>query len=375
MTHMFHDERREDNHAQDGWGPPLRAEPMALPEALRQFGLYLAARNYSEFTIEQRHTAATAFIGWAAAQGVADAHAVTPRLIEAYRLKLHLHRKADGAPLGVRTQIARLVAVRALFRWLARERIISRNPCVHVELPRGERRLPGVILTESEVEAILALPDFRTPMGLRDRAILETLYVTGIRRMELTRLRLCDLDPARELLRVRKGKGGKDRVVPTGERALAWLIAYLAKARPELARGAAETDRLFLTAWGGPIAPKKLTARVSAYVSAARLNKTGACHLFRHAAATHMLEHGADVRFIQALLGHECLDTTRIYTHVSIGPLAAVHRRTHPAAKFREGDFASPARPIERLTASDSIGDRAKLPRRVADPWKANSDH
>lgn len=176
MTHMFHDERPENNHAQDGWGPPTRAEPMALPEALRQFCLYLAARNYSEFTIEQRHAAATAFIGWAAAQGVVHAHAVTPKLIEAYRLKLHLHRKTDGAPLGVRTQISRLVVVRALFRWLARERIISRDPCVDVELPRGERRLPGAILTEREVDAILALPDFRTPMGLRDRAILETLY-------------------------------------------------------------------------------------------------------------------------------------------------------------------------------------------------------
>jgi len=342
MTHMFYDERREHN-GRGAYDAPGCAEPVDLGEALSQFCLSLAARNYSEFTIEQRETTVRAFIAWAAGEGVRDAHAVTPKLIEAYRLKLHQHRKADGAPLAVRTQIARLVTVRALFRWLALEGIVAANPCANVDLPRGERRLPGNILTESEVEAILALPDWRTPMGLRDRAILETLYVTGIRRTELTRLRLHDLDAGRELILVRKGKGGKDRVVPTGERALAWLVAYAAKARPELSAGAAETDRLFLTAWGTPIQPKKLTARVSAYVSAARLNKSGSCHLFRHAAATHMLEHGADIRFIQALLGHECLDTTRIYTHVHIGPLADVHRKTHPAAKFREGAFAPAA--------------------------------
>jgi integrase/recombinase XerD len=113
-------------------------------------------------------------------------------------------------------------------------------------------------------------------------------------------------------------------------------------ARPKLAR-AAESDRLFLTSWGTPVQPKKLTARVSAYITAAKLGKNGSCHLFRHAAATHMLENGADIRFIQALLGHESLDTTRLYTHVSIGPLATVHAATHPAAKFRDGDFGPPA--------------------------------
>ena len=210
-----------------------------------------------------------------------------------------------------------------------------------LDLPRSERRLPGNILTQDEVETILALPNVNTPLGLRDRAILETLYVTGIRRLELTRLRLSDVDHARQLILVRKGKGGKDRMTPTGERALAWLIAYRQVARSKLA-GAAETDRLFLTSWGTPVHPKKLTARVSAYVSAAKLGKSGSCRLFRHAAATHMLENGADIRFIQAMLGHESLATTRIYTHVSVGPLSAVHAATHPGAKFKPGEFGPP---------------------------------
>lgn len=310
--------------------------PLNLTAALEQFCDYLAVRNYSPFTIEQRHTVTTAFIKWLASKRVEHVQAVTPDLVAAYRQVLYDHRKADGQGLALRTQIMRLVAIRAFFRHLAKQRWIAADPAAELELPRGEQRLPGVILSEDDIDAILALPDITTPLGLRDRAMLETFYVTGIRRVELSRLRLRDVDDARQLLFVRKGKGGKDRFVPTGERAIAWLSAYRRWSRPRLL-GDAETEQLFLTSRGAPLAPKKLTARVSAHVSAARLNKTGACHLFRHAAATHMLEHGADIRFIQALLGHESLDTTRIYTHVSIGPLAAVHAATHPGAKFKHG--------------------------------------
>jgi len=309
-----------------------------MPKLLHRFGVHMAARNYSPYTIEQRVTTTTAFIEWARISGVESPQAVTRDHIEAYRIHLFNHRKANGEPLGVRTQSVRLVALRSFFRWLAREGIVAADPSVSLDLPRSERRLPSTILSHDEVEAILALPNITTPLGLRDRAILETLYVTGIRRLELTRLRLRDVDHARQLILVRKGKGGKDRMVPTGERALAWLLAYREIARPKLI-GDLDTEHLFLTSRGAPVHPKKMTARVSAYITAAKLGKAGSCHLFRHAAATHMLENGADIRFIQAMLGHESLDTTRIYTHVSIGPLAAVHAMTHPAARFKEGEF------------------------------------
>jgi len=318
------------------------AEATCLRQALTQFCLYLAARNYSPYTIEQRAVTSHGFIEWAAPFGVVAAQDVTPALIDAFRMRLFEHRKSNGEPLGVRTQTVRLVALRSFFRWLAKERIISADPTATLELPRSERRLPHTILSVDEVEAIMMLPDTTTALGLRDRAILETLYVTGIRRLELTRLRLCDIDHARRLILVRKGKGGKDRMVPTGERALAWLIAYREMARPKLAC-AMETDRLFLTSRGTPVHPKKLTALVSRYIAAAKLGKTGSCHVFRHTAATQMLENGADIRFIQAMLGHESLDSTRLYTHVSIAPLSTVHAQTHPGAKFREGDFGPPS--------------------------------
>lgn len=322
-----------------GPDPQIKSSDDDLERSLDQFCRHLAARNYSPYTIEQRHSVANDFIAWSKTLGIERAGEVTREQVEHYRRRMFEHRKRNGEPLAVRTQIVRLVALRAFFRWLARARIIAFDPAAELELPRGERRLPGVILSQTEVETVLELPDITTALGVRDRAIMEVFYVTGIRRLELTRLRLRDLDYARRLLLVRKGKGAKDRYVPTGERALAWLIAYLTWARPRLV-GEIESDLLFLTSRGAPLAPKKLTARISAYVSEAKLNKYGSCHLFRHAAATHMLDRGADIRFIQMLLGHESLDTTQIYTHVSIVSLAAVHAATHPAAKFAEGDLA-----------------------------------
>lgn len=313
----------------------------ALASALQRFCTYMSVRNYSPFTIEHRRSTLTLFVRWLTERRIDRAEEVTPEILEAYRRRLFAHRKADGGALALRTQMARLIAVRAFFRWLAKEKLVASNPAAELELPRGEKRLPATILSEDEVDAVLSVPDTATALGLRDRAIMETLYITGMRRLELTRLRLGDVDDARRLILIRKGKGSKDRYVPTGERLLVWLAAYRRFSRPQLA-GEVQTDALFVNSRGAALQPKKLTARTSAHVTAANLSKKGACHLFRHAAATHMLEHGAVIRFIQAMLGHESLDTTRIYTHVSIGPLAAVHAATHPGAVLSDDAGASP---------------------------------
>jgi len=179
-------------------------------------------------------------------------------------------------------------------------------------------------------------PDGRRPTtGLRDRAILETLYSTGLRRAELARLAVHDVDFAGGALTVRKGKGGKDRVVPIGERALAWIEKYLADARPALARAGDEADTLFLSERGGkPLTVAYLSSMATRYVTRAGFGKSGSCHLFRHTCATLMLEGGADIRHVQEQLGHACLQTTQIYTHVSISRLKEVHAATHPAAKL-----------------------------------------
>nr|MBA3487671.1 site-specific tyrosine recombinase XerC [Lysobacter sp.] len=254
-------------------------------------------------------------------------------ILERYQRHLYYHRKANGEPLSFRTQAQRMIPLRAWFKWLTRENHILSNPASELDLPRPEKRLPALVLTAEEADAVMAQPDTGTPLGLRDRAMLEVLYTTAIRRSELTGLRVHDVDYPRNALIVRKGKGNKDRVVPLGERAKAWLAAYRDRSRPGLVAGR-DPATLFLSRDGRPLEAKRLSEKVRGYIAAAGVEKPGSCHLFRHSAATLMLEGGADIRFIQALLGHESLETTQIYTRVSIAKLAEIHAATHPGAKL-----------------------------------------
>jgi integrase/recombinase XerD len=198
-------------------------------------------------------------------------------------------------------------------------------------LPKVEKRLPRPALTAAEAELVLAQPDLSTPAGVRDRAMLEVLYSTGIRRIELAGLAVFDIDHDRHTLLVRQGKGRKDRLIPIGERALVWIDRYHAEARPQWAR---EPDNgvLFLTANGDGFSLDRLTQLARHYVTMSGVAKQGACHLFRHTLATLMLEGGADLRYVQQMLGHADISTTQIYTHVSIRHLQAIHTATHPAA-------------------------------------------
>ncbi len=191
-------------------------------------------------------------------------------------------------------------------------------------------------MTASEVESVLALPDITYAQGLRDRAMLELLYGTGIRRMELAALNAADIERERGTLHVRRGKGGKGRFVPIGERALAWVTKYESEARPML-QGDPHEPALFLNIDGKRLSMNALSWRVRQYLDKAGVAKAGACHLFRHTMATVMLDNGADVRHVQEMLGHADIGTTQHYTKVSIAKLQAVHAATHPAANLRRG--------------------------------------
>ena len=182
--------------------------------------------------------------------------------------------------------------------------------------------------------------------------------------MELPGLALYDVDPTRRLVMVREGKGRRDRVVPIGARAAAWVDKYLQESRPQLLVGDAEA--LFLTDYGEPVTPEYVAERVRRYMHFAGIKKPGACHLLRHACATHMLENGADTRFIQALLGHENLATTQIYTHVSIDKLREIHDATHPAklhrgAKEPRRESSSAESVLAALEAESDEGDGAGI--------------
>jgi integrase/recombinase XerD len=307
-------------------------DPSGFAALLARFLVHLQTRAYSPATVLNREQCVKAFALWAEARGLRPSDVTRP-ILERYQRHLYYHRKSDGAPLSFRTQGARLVPVRAFFKWLARENLILFNPASELDLPRPERRLPKAVLSAQEAEAVLHQPDLSTVTGLRDRAILELLYATAIRRTELIDLKLWDVDYARGALSIRHGKGHKDRIVPLGERARAWLEKYRDEARPQLVAGRDEAV-LFLTTHGTPLEAKRLSERVRAYVEEAAIDKAGSCHLFRHTAATLMLEGGADIRFIQAMLGHESLETTQIYTRVSVAKLAEIHQATHPGARL-----------------------------------------
>ena len=290
----------------------------------------LAVRNYSPETIEGRRSSLESFIDWCQERALLRAESISKRILESYQRALHRYRKANGKPLGYSSQRGHMTALRDYFKWLCRNDHIPFNPASELELPRPEKRLPEEPLSIRQVEAVLSQPDLADPLGLRDRAILEILYSSGIRRSELTRLQLCDVNAERQTLQVRKGKGKKDRVVPIGCRALQWLQRYLDDVRPQLQLSLKESH-LFLSSYGEAFNPDVLSRKVAQYIRQADIGRGGSCHLFRHTCATHMLENGADIRFIQQLLGHEKLETTQIYTEVSIRQLQEVHARTHPA--------------------------------------------
>jgi integrase/recombinase XerD len=182
----------------------------------------------------------------------------------------------------------------------------------------------------------MAIPDTTTVLGLRDRTVMEVLYATAMRRGELVGLHLVDTDLARRRLTLRQTKNQWDRVVPMGERAATWLERYLADARPQLVFGD-DPGHVFLAMNGERLGPKWLSGQMRRYILAADIGKSGSCHIFRHSAATAMVEHGADIRYVQELLGHRDLSSTHIYTRVAPERLAAIHAATHPGAPLEGG--------------------------------------
>ena len=227
------------------------------------------------------------------------------------------------------TSIARrLSSLRRFFGLLLQQGAIDADPTLRIRSPKLPRRLPRN-LTEAQVESLLAAPDVATTLGLRDRAMLETLYATGLRVSELVGLKLMQVALDAGVVRV-LGKGSKERLVPLGEEAVAWLARYLAEARPLLA-GTAGSDAMFLTTRSGPMTRQAFWAlikrcAVRAGIPAASLSP----HVLRHAFATHLLNHGADLRVVQLLLGHADITTTTIYTHVARERLKRLHAQHHP---------------------------------------------
>lgn len=296
----------------------------------------LEVRQVSKMSLHARKSNLAHFNAWCVEHGLAQPQEVTHTHVEAFQRHMFRYRRRDGQPLSASGQVQILGAVNTFFSWMVKHRHLPSNPAADVELPRVPKGLRDP-MTASEVEAVLALPDLTYAQGLRDRAMLELLYGTGIRRMELAALNTNDIERERGTLHVRRGKGGKGRFVPIGERALAWITKYETEARPMLERDPHE-PALFLNIDGKRLSMNAMSWRVRQYLDKAGVNKAGACHLFRHTMATAMLDNGADVRHVQEMLGHADIGTTQYYTKVSIAKLQAVHEATHPAARLTRGD-------------------------------------
>lgn len=289
------------------------------------------ARGESQRTVDGKASNVGLFLRWCLSQNIRLPEAVNLQTFESYRRYLHQYRQPfNGRPLDIATIRNRLTAVKVLFKRLFYHEIIGINPAERLELPKVPRRLPSGFLSVEEIERVLQQTLLHGMTGIRDRAVMETYYATGVRRMELARLKMQDIDFTEGLLTIYRGKGNKDRRVPIAKRACDWIQVYLNEVRPKLATIQSGAT-LFLDNEGLMYREQQLTYLASKYVKRAGIDKKGACNLFRHSTATLMHENGADIRHVQEMLGHADISTTQVYTHVTINKLREVYGETHPA--------------------------------------------
>lgn len=329
-----------------GLKAPVPTQPPTLLEQwLEKWRQSMNERGVSRATMVSQFGHTRRFVRWCHARDIRDPSWISAGLIQHWLSELANTPTRRGTPPSLAAIDGAIGCARRFLGYLCESRVIGCNPLEkHRGRPQIATRLP-VVLDEESVIRLIEAPDTGDPIGVRDRAMLELLYSTGIRRTELVSLRLKDLCMNCHTLLVERGKSGKPRMVPIGPQARLWLRRYLAAVRPLLAGGEPTSDSLFLTGYGDGFSAGSFGHLVRRYLDAIGMNSQGGCHLLRHACATHMLDRGADLRVIQELLGHARLDTTAIYTHVSNGRMRQVHAACHPRGSVRKpaGQAASAA--------------------------------
>ncbi|MDR7123096.1 tyrosine-type recombinase/integrase [Rheinheimera soli] len=317
--------------------PLIKPDNGDIDDCIRYYLQLCLAKGQSSETVASKQNGLSLFMRWLTPSGDRQLSDITLDMMDRYQLYLHSYRHpVHGRPLSRGTQRNRLTVVKVFMHSMYIKGCMEHPTLERFELPSPGYRLPKAVFSEPEIEAMLKQTLVYGELGVRDRAILETYYATGIRRGELSRLTLDDVDHVGHVLRVEQGKGNKDRFVPIAPRACDWITSYLQSTRPRLA--AVHSGRmLFLDSTGYAIKPRRLSALAAKYVRLAGIGKRGACNLYRHTTATLMLEYGADIRHVQEMLGHASISTTQVYTHVAIGKLKDVYAKTHPAARGKPG--------------------------------------
>ena len=300
---------------------------MTPSTALVGFVEALRVQRYSPATLAARTQSLAILFRYLAGIGVADVREVSREHVRGFQLWLAARDYTEH------TRSAHLASVRAFFAHLEKIDAIFINPCLDMVLPRITRRLPQGVLTLAQVRKILDAPDTQAQSGLRDRAILEVFYSTGLRIAELARLEVFDVDHRNGFIRVNLGKGGRDRVVPLGKKACDYVREYLAKVRAEWSRASRDERALWLSSKAphGALKAQAIEVMVRQYGRVAGLRVTP--HLWRHTCATHLVANGASIATVQRQLGHKSLRTTQIYTRVAVPDLVAMHRKSHPRSK------------------------------------------
>jgi len=256
---------------------------------------------------------------------------LTNDILYEYQQELAFRLTAKGRLLSLRTQGQSLGVVKAFTRFLKQKDYLVRDPGEAIKLPKKPKRLPKVILSHNEIQKLMDAPNIRTNKGYRNRIVLEILYDTAIRRSELSGIKINNLDLNAGFIHVR-GKGDKDRVVPLCKRVCRLVANYIMMVRPELLQGK-DTGHLILNRWGQKMDPNSIWAVVKRCAYLAGIRKTVSTHTFRHTCATHMLKNGAPVRHLQEMLGHESLESTQLYTRVTINDLKKIHAKYHPGER------------------------------------------
>lgn len=297
---------------------------MSFLDALIALLAELRLRNYSPKTIDNYGDQLKRLGEWLSEPLAADLRRVMRADIDLYQ------RYVQTEAISVETRALRLRAVKRLFDHLTASGHLLLHPAEHIVEIRRKDRLPKAVLSVKQVHQLLAAPDTGSPLGIRDRALLEVLYSTGVRVGELEQVFLLDVDCASQTLHIRHGKGDTERVVPLGQTAAQWVRRYLDDVRPALLQHRPYERALFLVRTGRPLMQTQIRGILRVYQRRCHLRKAVTPHALRHACATHLLQAGADIRLIQELLGHTRLDSTAIYTRVTPIDLKAVHVRFHP---------------------------------------------
>lgn len=307
---------------------------MTIKEAINLYLKHLAAVGRAFHTIKGTRSALAGFTAFLDAEKVTAIEDLTQDVITDYQEELSFSLTAKGRPLSLRTQGLLLSRVKGFTRYLKDHDYLLGDPGASLVLPRKPKRLPRVILSPQEVKKLIKAPDSRTCQGFRNRIILELLYDTAIRRAEVSSIRLSDLDLDSGFILIH-GKGDKERVVPLSNRVSDLVRSYILMVRPSYVKGD-DPGYLILNRFGDQMDANGVWGVVKRCLHLSGLRRNVATHTFRHTCATHMLRNGAPIRHLQEMLGHESLESTQIYTHVTINDLKEIHGRYHPSAKLRD---------------------------------------